>query len=224
MADALTDKEFQRLENSFGRHHGWAELYLPLLSGAIAARSDNDQRAIIQRSLDRGVSPLQLQETVYQIHLFLGFPAMIEASRLLAEYISRPRSRHRLPTAYTSRQVTSWHRSGLHKIRKVYGRLFERLVVYVNSFSPQILTWMINDGYGQVLSRPGLSFERREMCVVATLTVSGYDNQLLAHIRGALNCGATPAVLADVIEMCRYFCPRRNRLKALRILKENGTA
>ena len=87
-----------------------------------------------------------------------------------------------------------------------------------SSFSPQILTWMINDGYGQVLSRPGAIFPLRELSVVATLTVTSYVNQLGAHIRGALNVGVEPALISSTMDNCRYFCSQAKIKKARKIL------
>ncbi len=52
---------------------------------------------------------------------------------------------------------------------------------------------MVVEGYGKVLGRPGLSLMMRELCIVAILAVTGASKQLYAHLRGALNVGATPA-------------------------------
>lgn len=197
-----------------------AQILLPLLSAAIAGRDDDNLKSIIHFSLSNGVSKKSIYETILQSHLFLGFPAMIEAARLFAG-ITNPRfKRSQLPERYNSKTVMKWNRDGMDKIRKLYGSSFDRLVPYINSFSPQILTWMVNDGYGQVLSRPGIPFEIRELCVIAILTVTMYKNQLQAHLRGALNIGVENGQIIVAIDNCLLFCAKKNIAASRKILKE----
>jgi 4-carboxymuconolactone decarboxylase len=220
MAHSLDDKRLRQLAQRFDGRLGQAYLYCPLLSAAMAAKDEKAIRLIMQWALDSNISNRTINEIILQSHLFLGFPAMIEASRLFAELNHRKHNRNHLPTAYNSKMCRAWNNDGLKKIRKIYGTAFDRLVSYINSFSPQVLTWMINDGYGQVLSRPGASFKLREISVVATLTVTSYKNQLSAHIRGALNLGVQPDLIERTINNCRFFCRSANIRSALEILTE----
>lgn len=199
---------------------GRAYFYGPFLSAAIAARDEASMRSIMGTALEDGITTKTIDEIILQTHLFLGFPAMIEASRVFARVRDRRRNTDCLPSAYTGADCRAWHRDGLKKIRRIYGPAFDRLVRYINSFSPQILTWMINDGYGQVLSRPGAPFQLREICVVAMLTVTSYENQLRAHIRGTLNSGVEAALVERAIGWCRYFCSEEYIRKAMNILRE----
>lgn len=206
MAHPLDEKRLRLLAGRLDSRFGAAYFYCPFVSAAIAGRDEAAVRLILTGALDAGVAPKTLDEIILQSHLFLGFPAMIEASRMFA-HIRKPRQNtSQIPAAYPADTCREWNRNGLAKIKRIYGPAFDRLVPYINSFSPQILTWMINDGYGQVLSRPGASFRLREVSVVATLTVTGYVNQLGAHIRGALNVGAPVDFIRWTMSNCRYFC------------------
>ena len=49
---------------------------------------------------------------------------------------------------------------------------------------------MVQEGYGKVLGRSGLSLVERELCIVALLAVLDVPKQLYSHLRGALNVGA----------------------------------
>ncbi|MEE9443999.1 MAG: carboxymuconolactone decarboxylase family protein [candidate division Zixibacteria bacterium] len=166
------------------------------------------------------MSKKSIYETILQSHLFLGFPAMIEAARLFSGITNSQFKRNQLPGPYDSKTVRTWNRDGMDKIRRLYGSSFDRLVLYINSFSPQILTWMINNGYGQVLSRTGVTFDIRELCVIATLTVTMYENQLRAHLRGALNIEVAIEDVEAVIDNCRFFCTKKNIQASRKILKE----
>ncbi len=202
------------------KHTDKKSFFLPLLSASIAGRNDLATEIIMRQSLTSSITAKAIDETILQSHLFLGFPAMIEVSRLFARVHPRRFKKNQLPEPYSSKTTREWNDNGLSKIRHIYGPAFDRLVPYINSFSPQILTWMINDGYGQVLSRPGLSFRLRELCIVATLTVTSYENQLGAHIRGALNVGVEAGLLNRVIEDCTYFCPQKHINTAKSIVRK----
>lgn len=206
MASTLDKKVMRRLASGFDSPFGREYLYGPLLSAAMAGRDDDALRLIMTIALEDGVSRRTINEIILQSHLFLGFPAMIEASRTLAELTRPNNNRRQLPQPYRAAECRDWNSQGMLRIRRIYGDAFDRLVPYINSFSPQILTWMINDGYGRVLSRSGAAFRLRELSVVATLTVTAYAKQLKAHIRGALNFQVTPQLLASTIDNCGYFC------------------
>ena len=58
-------------------------------------------------------------------------------------------------------------------------------------FHPDLARWILEDGYGKVLSRPILSLRERELIVVAVLAALDLPLQLESHVRGALRVGAT---------------------------------
>jgi 4-carboxymuconolactone decarboxylase len=207
MAVSLNEQQLRRLAQDFDHDRSPDFLYCPLLSGAIASRQEAGMRMVMNGALAGGVRPRTLREIILQSHLFLGFPAMIEAAHLLAEVCPSRTRCDQLPGAYTAAADRKRHHDGLVKVRRMYGRAFDRLVAYINSASPQILTWLINDAYGRVLSRPGVSFAVRETSIIATLTVTAYHNQLVAHIRGALHIGLDRGLLEQTIDNCRFFCP-----------------
>jgi alkylhydroperoxidase/carboxymuconolactone decarboxylase family protein YurZ len=211
----------KELRRSFDPGAGAEAFYCPLLSAAIAAGRTRGIHDVLDCALKDGISTQALDETILQSHLFLGYPAMIEASRLLAQITKAKPADADLPPPYDPDSCALWHKQGMRKIKQIYGKKFDRLVSYVNTFSPEILYWMINDGYGKVLSRPGLSFRVRELCVVATLTVTSYDNQLRAHIRGALLVGTGNRLVRQTIENSRYFASRAKLNRALTILKSS---
>ena len=63
----------------------------------------------------------------------------------------------------------------------------------MRGFHPDLADWILEDGYGRVLSRPGLSVRERELLVVAVLSTLDVPAQLKSHQLGALRVGATEA-------------------------------
>ncbi len=59
---------------------------------------------------------------------------------------------------------------------------------------------MILEGYGKVLSRENLPLITRELSIVAFLTMENRVRQLHSHILGALNVGASEALVKSVVD------------------------
>jgi 4-carboxymuconolactone decarboxylase len=79
----------------------------------------------------------------------------------------------------------------------------------LTSVSPDLAQWMITEGYGKTLSRPGCDTVTRELCIVAMLSVLGRRQQLTSHVRGALRAGATIQDLKEVEHAVTERCGTR---------------
>ena len=91
----------------------------------------------------------------------------------------------------------------------------------LRTFHPAYDQWILEDAYGRVLSRPGLTGLTRELCAVAALTVTGAPSQLRSHIMGAFHLGAAPK---DIQTMIRWMAPLTDKKKiddALEIYADN---
>ena len=90
-----------------------------------------------------------------------------------------------------------WRADGEATCAAVYGTMYERLRANIRELHPALDEWMITEGYGKVLSRPGLDLARRELCIVAACAARGQDRQLHSHLHGALNVGCLTGVRSD---------------------------
>jgi 4-carboxymuconolactone decarboxylase len=75
-------------------------------------------------------------------------------------------------------------------------------------------------GWGQVWNRPGLPLKVRSFLSVAFLAALGKHAELRSHIRGALNNGATPEELTEVLLQAAVYCGMPVGLECFRIAKE----
>ncbi|MEX2481308.1 MAG: carboxymuconolactone decarboxylase family protein [Gammaproteobacteria bacterium] len=76
----------------------------------------------------------------------------------------------------------------------------ERALAGLDDIAPELAEWIADFAYGDVVSRPGLDLRSRELATVAALTALGNARpQLEAHIEGALNAGASPREILEVI-------------------------
>jgi 4-carboxymuconolactone decarboxylase len=83
----------------------------------------------------------------------------------------------------------------------IYGDNYAKLRESVRVLHPAMDAWMITEGYGRTLARPGLDLTRRELCNVVQTAVLETPRQLHSHLRGALNAGATFGQIEGVLSI-----------------------
>ena len=173
-----------------------ATLSLVRLSAIITAGSEADLREGFAEA--RNVPPAWVEELVLQSYLFAGFPRGLTAAREWRRISGRPAPESDEGVDYS--QAPAWRASGEATCRRVYGARYPALRDNVRSLHPALEAWMIVEGYGKVLSRPGLDLQRRELCVIASCAAARQDRQLHSHLHGALNVGVAPADIEAAID------------------------
>jgi 4-carboxymuconolactone decarboxylase len=164
------------------------------LAAILAAGDEQGIRSALTDSVD-AISTTWIEELILQSYLFSGFPRSLNAMR---EWRRLTRSEE--PIALDDGGPALWRQRGEATCRLVYGAMYERLRVNIRALHPDLDEWMIVEGYGKVLSRPGLDLPRRELCIVAACAASEQDRQLHSHLHGAINVGVAPSVLSTTIE------------------------
>lgn len=179
------------------------------LAAVIASGAEGDIRAAMVRVVDSKVSPVWIEELILQTYLFAGFPRGLNAMREWRRASGRPAPERDEGERLDA--TIAWAREGESTCRTVYGEMYERLRVNIRQLHPALDAWMIVEGYGKVLSRPGLDLKRRELCVVAACAVLEQERQLHSHLHGALNAGATPAEVDDTLAVVKDMLDARAR-------------
>jgi 4-carboxymuconolactone decarboxylase len=162
------------------------------LSAIITAGTESAMRDAFAALGD--LSAVWVEELILQCHLFAGFPRALNAMREWRRWQPEP------AVASDAIAGRDWRAQGEATCATVYGEMYERLRGNIRRLHPALDDWMIVDGYGKVLSRPGLDLARRELCIVAACAVSKQDRQLHSHLHGALNSGAAPAVVSRTLD------------------------
>jgi 4-carboxymuconolactone decarboxylase len=89
---------------------------------------------------------------------------------------------------------------GKETLARVTGSNGAKVVDSLQEIAPELGRWIIEFGYGEVVSRPQLDLRTRELATVAALTALGTAQpQLRSHINGALNVGCKPEEIVEVI-------------------------
>ena len=176
------------------------------LSAALAAGAPEELRRVLQRAA-AGHHASGVEEVILQSYLFLGYPAALNAFALWREISGRNAGEGE------SDDWDGWGRRGQEVCRVVYGGQYDGLRRNVRALHPDMERWMVVEGYGKVLGRPGLELVVRELCVVALLAVQGVPRQLYSHLRGALNAGASLQEVEEALNAAgRYVEGERREL------------
>lgn len=167
------------------------------LSAHIAGGSESDVRSGCQEAVESGTPTAWVEEAVLQSYLFAGFPRALNAAREWRKVSGIDAPAHEdLPGP----DLYRWRVQGEQTCETVYGKFYEKLRQNIVRLHPALDEWMIVEGYGKILSRPGLDLPLRELCIVAACVATGQDRQLHSHLHGALNAGATPDEVSGTLD------------------------
>ena len=168
----------------------------------------------LERALERAASTSNhtaVEEMLLQSYLFVGFPSAING---LARWRGLTDSTAALVEPF---QPDEWLSRGERVCQTVYAGQYRRLRENVRVLHPNLEDWMLAEGYGKVLGRPGLELRLRELGIVALLACQDAPTQLHSHLRGALNAGAQPAEIDETLAIASDFAAPE-RIQAARQL------
>jgi 4-carboxymuconolactone decarboxylase len=144
--------------------------------------------------------PIQwVEELLLQSVLFVGYPRTLVAMGAWRKFSGVPAPREDADASYD--HVADWTARGEATCEIIYGENYDKLRESVRALHPALDQWMITEGYGRTLARPGLDLLRRELCIVAQAAVLETPRQLHSHLRGALHAGASFAQVEGVLSV-----------------------
>jgi 4-carboxymuconolactone decarboxylase len=85
-----------------------------------------------------------------------------------------------------------------------------------SAFTAPIQHHITRRAWGDVWQRDGLDRKTRSLITVAMLTALGKQHELKAHVRGALNNGATAQELQEVLLHAAVYCGVPSAVEAFR--------
>lgn len=176
------------------------DLALVTLAGAIAVGDEVQVAERARAALVAGVSPVEVDELVLQSVLTVGWPRALVAAACCRAAAGKPAAPEDVTPDYIA-----WAARGEATCRVIYGDQFDKLRQNVRALHPALEAWMITEGYGRTLSRPGLTLRLRELCTVAQTAVLRTPRQLHSHLLGAVRAGARGADVAATLAAVAPF-------------------
>src|SRR3954467_14112284 len=195
--------------------------HLVRIAGAIAGSPGGRMGAVMSDAVDE-IDPVSVEEIILQSYLFAGFPRALNAARAWRTVSERPAPASDDEAA--TEDLALWRSRGEETCAIVYGDSYEKLRRNIRELHPALDEWMIVDGYGKVLGRPGVDLRTRELCVVAACAVSGQQRQLHSHLHGALNSGASAAEIGGALDALGDLISRDDLLRYRQLLHKVAAA
>jgi len=168
---------------------------LPLISSASVLKKYQLLRFLLAEAKQKRIRKTEIYETLLQTYLFAGFPSALISLQIASEYFSFGDLKNQ--------KIDNTKVAGEKNCKKIYGNKFKKLISNVNNFSSELSAWLIDEGYGKVLSRKGLSLKKRELNIIAILASLKFENQLYSHINGAFRLGNS---LDDIKKIISSLC------------------
>lgn len=168
---------------------------------------------LLKYSSAQNVKPEMIYETILQSYLFCGFPACIESLKLFKKQFPEF---YKEASGITQKQIK---KSGEKNCRLIYTSNYKKLMQNMKDLSPDLKDWMINEGYGKVLGRPGLTLRERELINISILACHYYKVQLHSHLKGCINLKVPQNEILKVLSEIRKFSGSVNYNKAVMLLK-----
>ena len=115
-------------------------------------------------------------------------------------------------------------RRGWETVGRINAPARDRQMQALGAISPDFARWIVECGYGDILSRPGLVLRDREIATVAALTALGNaPAQLKAHVEGALNVGVTREEVVEVIVQMAIYAGVPAAINGLEVARQAFT-
>jgi 4-carboxymuconolactone decarboxylase len=177
------------------------------LSAVVTAGTEVDVRSALAACGAAATPDGWIEELILQSYLFAGFPRALNAARewrktqgvSVGVSVGEGAADRSPNTDNIPPSLDGWRERGEETCSTVYGRFYEKLRANIASLHPALDDWMIVDGYGKVLGRPGLDLARRELCIISACVAGGQDRQLHSHLHGALHAGAAVEVITETL-------------------------
>jgi 4-carboxymuconolactone decarboxylase len=163
----------------------------------VASGPEDAMRAGAAECVQAGTPIVWVEEMLLQSYLFCGFPRTLNATREWRRISGSPAPA--TDAGAVPGGLAEWRAAGEATCGVVYGEFFEKLRHNIVALHPALDDWMIAEGYGKILSRPGLVLRIREQCIVAACVASEQDRQLHSHLHGALNAGVASPELRGTL-------------------------
>jgi 4-carboxymuconolactone decarboxylase len=74
------------------------------------------------------------------------------------------------------------------------------------AFNGEFVDLLTRFGWGEIWDRPGLDRRTRSCITVAMLVALGRDEELVLHLRGALNNGVTRDEIKEILLQAAVYC------------------
>lgn len=111
--------------------------------------------------------------------------------------------------------------NGLQVRKEVMGEAFvDKAMGNTSAYMEPVQEWINENAWGSVWQREGLDRKTRSLVTVGMLAALKASTEIKGHIQGALNNGATPEEIREVLLHSAVYCGAPAAQEALRAGKD----
>jgi len=216
------------IEYSFG------DIYnLPLLdnkskevaavASLIAQRASPEMKVHFNGALNSGCTVAEVKELVLHMSAYVGFPKTICAMNTLKEVLA-DRKTEGINDAQGEETIINDNHTRYQRGSEYLSRLNknqeEIMKNAYNNFSPELVRFVIEYGYGDIYARETLDKRYRQIATIAALaTIGNAPSQLNFHISGGLNIGITVDEMKELMLLMSVYAGFPASINGMDILK-----
>jgi 4-carboxymuconolactone decarboxylase len=112
------------------------------------------------------------------------------------------------------------YEKGQKLLNKMFGKVAERIAMDTTDFDRPLSDYATRTCFGDVWQRPGLDHKTRSMLTLAMLTALGQQNQIKAHVIGAISNGVTREEIQEILVHSIIYCGLPRAVDAFGAAKE----
>ncbi|MFG6448335.1 carboxymuconolactone decarboxylase family protein [Roseateles sp. BYS180W] len=159
----------------------------------------------IAGALNVGCSAAEIIELMMHLVVYAGFPAGLNGV-FAAKEVFKDRGLMFDPAPQTSPAQNERFSMGWNALSRIDGHAGEQVIAALADVAPDLGRFIIEFGFGDIYTRPGMNLLQRELITVGALTALGTATpQLKVHVHGLLNVGGTREQLIEaVIHVAAY--------------------
>ncbi len=217
------------IEYSFG------DIYsLPLLdnkskevaavASLVAQRAIPEMKVHFNGALNSGCTVNEVKELVLHMSAYIGFPKTICAMNTLKEVLTE-RKTEGINDKQGKETITNDNRTrydrGSEYLFQLDANQEQLLKETYDDFSPELVHFVIEYGYGDIYSRETLDKKYRQIATISALTTMGNaPSQLNFHICAGLNIGLTADEIKEVMLLMSVYAGFPASINGMNCLKE----
>lgn len=217
------------IEYSFGSVYSLNKLHnkskeIVAISSLIAQRAIPEMKVHFNGALNTGNSINEIKEIILQMTGYVGFPKSICAMNKFREVLEERQKQGIIDVEGESVETEEFSdrlAKGSEELALLDSTQEQKLRDNFDSFSPELVQFILEAGYGDIYSRNNLDKKSRQTATIAALATLGSASvQLKFHINSGLNIGLTVDEIKEIMLLMTVYSGFPAAINGMNILKE----
>ncbi len=175
-------------------------------------------------ALNTGSTINEIKEIILQMSAYSGFPSSINGMNALKEVLEERKEhgiKDNIGKVATDKNHIDRLKLGKQELSKLDGLQVEKLEKAYDNFSPELVKFVLEYGYGDIFSRDNLAPKYRQIATISALAALGNAKpQLKFHINAGLNIGLSETEIKEIMLLMTVYAGFPSAINGINVLKE----